>query len=339
MTIPRSIAVLCSCAIAAIAAGCAQHGDSDDEHGAHAQPLVDVRTAFVTRGSASARVSSTGHTDALRREKVYAPIAGRITSLPVLEGTAVHAGDLLALIRSRESQAAIAGAESLLRSAATDAQRAEAQKMLALARSAESVASMTAKFDGMVATRSVSEGELVPEGGEILSLVDLSTIVFFADVPLRDIPSVHVGMESSIRFASLPAGELRAVVDAVLPQSDAQSQTVRVRLRFAGVPASIRQNLRTDMVGTAAIVTDVHPNVLFVPRAALLRNDETNSASVVVVTPDSLAHIVPVETGVTGDSTVEVRSSQLSAGMRVVITGNYALADSVKVTFGPKEAQ
>ena len=149
-------------------------------------------------------VDAIGKTDALRKEKSYAPIAGRIITFKALEGTEVKKGDVLAIIQTKESEATILGAESMLKSAVTAEQKSEAEHILELARSTQNSVNVCAKFDGVVSTRSVSEGELVAENAELFTIVDLSTIDFLADVPLRDISSVQRGEHASVEFSIRP---------------------------------------------------------------------------------------------------------------------------------------
>ena len=312
--------------------GCRQK-QSDDEGGQSAvKAVVTVKVGAVSERDAVVIVEATGKTDALRKEKSYAPIAGRITSLKALEGTEVKKGDVLAIIQTKESEATILGAESMLRSAVSAEQKSEAQHTLELARSTQNSINVYAKFDGVVSTRSVSEGELVAENAELFTIVDLSTIDFLADVPLRDVSSVHRGERASVSFQSIPAQLFPASVDAMNPQSDIQSQTVKVRLRFLTLNNTIFSLLRTEMIGTAQMTTGVRRHALFIPKAALLRNDEDNSYSVVMITTDSLAKIIPVAVGTNDDSSAEIRSEQLRAGMMVVTEGNYALTDSTRLS-------
>jgi multidrug efflux pump subunit AcrA (membrane-fusion protein) len=146
------------------------------------------------------------------------------------------------------------------------------------------------------------------------------------------VSSVQHGEQASVRFQSLPAKLFPAIVDAMNPQTDIQSQTVKVRLRFSTLNNSILSLLRTDMIGTAQITTGVRRHALFVPKAALLRNDEDNSYSVVMVTIDSLAKLIPVVVGTSDEHSAEIRSEQLRAGMMVVTEGNYALTDSTRLS-------
>jgi multidrug efflux pump subunit AcrA (membrane-fusion protein) len=313
--------------------GCARKPSNDDEESQNSTPpLVTVKTAFVTEGPVDVVVAATGKTNALREEKIFSPIAGKILSLKVLEGTSVKKGSVLATIQTKESQAAVDGAEALLRDARTAQESTEAKKALQLSLSTQSVVSVRAKFDGVVSSRNVIEGELATENEELLTLLDLSTLVFNASVTLSDLPSIHIGQRCIVRFQSMPAFDFKATVDAVSPRTDLQSQAVQVRLRFSELSPTEKPLLKTDMIGTANIVAGIHKNALIIPKSALLRNDETNTYSVVVMTADSLAQTVPVTVGSSTDSTVEIRGNTLRKGTIVITEGNYALADSTKVT-------
>ncbi len=315
-----------------------QSGD-DDESASSVKAVVAVKIAKIVEGDAILSVTAFGKTDAFRKEKVYAPIAGRITALKMLEGTQVKSGDVLAVIRTKESQAAIIGAEAMIRSATNAQQKEDAEKALALAKTTENSVNVSAKFSGFVSTRSVTEGELVVENAELMTIIDLSTLDFQADITLHDLPSIHTGQRASIRFQSMPEKSYAAEVEAINPQTEIQSQTVRVRMRFASQDNTVQSTLRTDMIGTAQIVTGVRHHALFVPKAALLRNDEENTYSVVTVTPDSLAKSIVVGVGALSDSTAEVMSPALQQGMPVITVGNYALADSTRVTISDNDRE
>jgi multidrug efflux pump subunit AcrA (membrane-fusion protein) len=126
-------------------------------------------------------------------------------------------------------------------------------------------------------------------------------------------------------------------VSAIEPAADPQSQSVRARITFAELGSSERSALKTDMFGTARIVVGVHRGVLLIPRSALLRNDETNETSLVIVTPDSLAVTIPVSVAAATDSLVEVAGGGLSEGQLVITEGNYGLPDSTRVRVSATE--
>jgi membrane fusion protein (multidrug efflux system) len=303
-----------------------------NDAGQQVKAVVTVKTDKVAEHDAILSVSALGRTDALRKEKIYSPIAGKIIAMNVYEGTVVQRGDIVAVIQSKESNAAIMGAEGMVQSAATPQGKAEAGQVLKLAQSTQNSVNVVAKFDGVVSTRSASEGELVVENGELLTIIDLSTIDFLADVPIRDVLSVRAGQQSRIRFQSIPGKEFPAIVEAINPQTDVQSQTIKVRLRFLSTDDTRQPLLRTDIIGTATIVTGIRHHTLFVPKSAILRDDENNSYSIVTLTADSLAKTIPVSIGTTTDSSVEVIGESVHAGMPVITEGNYSLADSTRVT-------
>jgi membrane fusion protein (multidrug efflux system) len=312
--------------------GCRQKPGDDEGNQSAAKATVTVKVGSVTERDAIVIVDAMGKTDALRKEKMYAPITGRIVALNVLEGTEVKTGDVLAIIQTKESEATILGARSMLNSAVTSEQKSEAERILKLAQSTQNSVHVLAKFDGIVSTRSVSEGELVAENAELFTIVDLSTIDFLADVPLRDVSSIRRGARASVSFQSIPEKLFPASVDAVNPQTDIQSQTVKVRLRFSNSNNSLRSLLRTEMIGTAQITTGIRRHALFIPKAALLRNDEDNSYSVIMITADSLAKIIPVTVGTSDEFDSEIRSDQIRSGMMIVTEGNYALTDSMRLS-------
>lgn len=323
----RLAALLTSC----ITLSACTHRHADDEEAGPSSAVVTVKTAPIVRADMETVVTATGSTDAIRKEKILSPIAGTLISVKVLEGAVVKRGDVVAVIQPRETRAALSGAEALRRSASTPEEKAEARRAMALARSTQNNLELRASTDGVVATRSATEGEQVAENAELLTLLDLSTLVFVADVSLSDVPALRFAERATVRFQSLPDEEFGASVEAINPRTDPQTQSVRVRLRFARHHEGQLRLLRTDMSGVARIITGVHPHVLVVPRRALIRNDETNTYTVVTTGADSLAHVIRVDLGARTDSSAEVSGAGLTSGMRVVVEGNYALADSARI--------
>jgi multidrug efflux pump subunit AcrA (membrane-fusion protein) len=311
-------------------AGCSKKGGGDDE--ASGGPArVPVRVGRLREGVIESVVIATGSTDALRKEKVVAPVAARVVSLNVLEGAVVRKGDVLAVLRPREAHTAMEGARSLLRSATTDAEKKDAERAITLTDSLQPAVTVRAGFDGVVATRSVSEGELVAEQAELFTILDPATIIFVADIPVGTTSSVSVNCPARVTLTHLPIRRLDAVVDALSPQADVQSQTVRVRLRFRGLTSVEEKLLRTNLAGEAQIITGSHRNALLVDRAAVLHDDESDAWSVALLTADSLARLMPVRIGIQNDSVVELLDRGLRPGQLVILRGHYGLTDSTRV--------
>jgi multidrug efflux pump subunit AcrA (membrane-fusion protein) len=332
MTMKRLL-MTCTILLGIIVGGCGRKASSDDEGGSeHAKATVAVKSMPVRRGDMEVFVRATGRVDALRKQKLFSPVAGKITSLVAFEGVSVRLGDVLAVVQTKESQAAIVGAESLLRSAKTDEQKAEARLALEIAMSTENSVAIRASVGGIVSTRSISEGELVAENAELFTVIDFSTLMFVADVSTRDLPSLALGQRCSILLQALGSKPWPAEVEAINPQSDVMSQTVKVRLKLLPGDPAKRKLMKTDMLGDVTITTGILKGTLIVPKSALLRNDENNSYTIVTITSDSLSVSVPVEVRGTTDSTAAIGNHNLKEGMNVIIEGHYALADSTRIT-------
>jgi multidrug efflux pump subunit AcrA (membrane-fusion protein) len=81
----------------------------------------------------------------------------------------------------------------------------------------------------------------------------------------------------------------------------------------------------------------MHRSVLLVPPTAVLRDDETNTASVVVISPGSVARTIEVTVGAADKGLVEVAGRGLSEGQLVITEGNYGLPDSTRVRLSGTE--
>ncbi|MDB5051782.1 MAG: heavy metal efflux rane fusion protein CzcB family protein [Fibrobacteres bacterium] len=305
-----------------------------------APPVVNVKVDSLITGVAEDALLATGRTDVLKKEKVASPVAGKLLAIKVAEGATVKPGEVVAVVRTRESESALEGAQALQREARSDAEKREAQHALELALATQSTLSLRAKQGGVVANRLVQEGEQIAESESLLTILDLSTLDFRAEVPIAGIGRILVGQEASITLQGLPGTAFPARVAAILPQVQSTSQSLPVRMRFtdpgagkgesAGAVAT-RKLLKADMSGEARIILSRRADALLAPKPALLRNDETGEYTLAIVGEDSVAHILKVKPGAAQGDRVEVSGEGLHPGLKVVVQGQYGLADSTRV--------
>ena len=317
---PFRTIILLGCAILL---GCSKKA-SDEETASARSPVVEVKAVPVAKGDIEDVIVAEGTTDVVRKEKIVSPIAGIAVSVRKIEGAPVRPGDTLAVIRSGESQGAIDGANVLLRAAKTDEQKKEARRSYDLAVSSQNVMAICCTSGGVVASRGVNVGEFVSEGTELFTITDLSSIYFAANIPLKNLPQVHVGAHCRVSFTSAPGVEIPATVGAIEPSANLESQSVKAHVVFERLSPEERSLMKTDMFGSARIVTGVRRGVLLVPPSAVLRDDETNTASVVVIFPGSIARTLDVTVGAAGKDLVEVAakaSARGSSSSRKATTG------------------
>jgi membrane fusion protein (multidrug efflux system) len=312
---------------AALIPGCSREQASDTTPAAR----VDVRTAVVRQGSIEETISATGTTIAQREAQLRSPITGALVHFKYYNGDKVSKGEIIAEVRTKESQAALQGAETMMHSATSPREKDEAERAVQLAQSTNTTVAVRAPFDGLLNSRSKNEMEFVSEGDQIASVVDPTSIIFLADVTSSRLSRIHEGQEARVRFSTKPGVTLEGRVHRIEPLVNPTDQTAHVQIVFDR-PGT---NLEGSLFGEVEIIVGRHERSLLLPLSALLRDDENNITTVMVVGSDSLAHRAIVNVGVKHDSIAEVSSPALTAGNFVIVEGHYGLADSTRVRVLP----
>lgn len=143
-------------------------------------------------------------------------------------------------------------------------------------------ATITAPFDGVVASVYVDEGDMVAVTTTIIRLIDLTTMELKVDVDEIDIAQVKAGQRVIIELEALPDLQLEGEVASVslLAREEAGLVLYEVKVGF-GVPEGIV--LRVGMSATADIVIDERSGILLVPSRAIQDDSQGNPVVEVVV--------------------------------------------------------
>jgi cobalt-zinc-cadmium efflux system membrane fusion protein len=291
---------------------------------------------------------------------VVAPEASRIAEMPVAEGEAVKAGDLLVRfdiptlasdVAAR--RAAVAQANARLEAARADLTRlsgllaqgvaaarqveeakrtqAEAEADLDQAKSAVDAAvalssrtTVRAPFAGVVAKRYHNPGDFADASTSdpILTIIDPAKVQIVASVPVADLPRIVVGHAADVRVPGHDEGQAARVLTKPA-QVDPDGSTGDVRLAFAkptSYPAGMRVNI--EIAGTE------HKQALIIPAAAVVT--EEGEVFVMVAGADNKAHKYPVAIGLSTRTQVEITSG-LKAGDRVIVRGQDGLPEGAAV--------
>ena len=326
MHVPRFAACLTAAFLVTalgLAAGCGRHGDEGDDSAAGA--VVPVRTAAVEEREFSDALEAPGQWRSSGDVVIPAPFAAVVESLGPRPGDRVAAGDTLGIVLTRESRSALRGAELLVREARDPAARTEAERAVALARRDLVHVPIVAPRAGVVTRRGAEPGTELAEGAEVLAITPPEGIVFEARLPSAQAGLVRLGDPATVRAEGQPAYAARVV--RVLPAASAADQATLVWL----APAAGRSPPLLDRFGTAELKTSGTRRSSAVPAAAVVENDLDGSASVVVVTPDSLAVWTPVQLGATRDGWRELVGGGTAPGARVVVEGQRGLPDHAHV--------
>ena len=197
---------------------------------------------------------------------------------------------------------------------------------LATAQAQFALYTLHAPLSGQVTLIGATVGETVDTNTKVATIADLTTLQLQVSIPGDTAAQVHAGETVTFNANGLPGNTMRATLERVGSQVDAVTGTVPA---FA-VVANPDKHLKDNTTVQARIVTEQRQNVLLVPQAAVLTDPDTGKKNVVVVGVDSIAHVVPVTTGLSATGQVEVHG--LTEGQKVAVSGQYGLPDGTSVT-------
>jgi HlyD family secretion protein len=201
--------------------------------------------------------------------------------------------------------------------AAAEASLAQAQASLARAMLNRASAALIAPFSGTVATVNIKVGDQATSAGQTaaISLVDESSFHVDVNVSEADVARLKLGQPADVELDALPGQKLAGTLDYIAPTATTQ-QNVTTYLARVGLKPT-EQPLRVGLSAAVSIVTDRRANVLLVPSGAIR---DTDSGPQVEVKRGNQTTLVPIKTGLAGDTDTEVTGG-LSEGDVVVMPG------------------
>jgi len=204
-----------------------------------------------------------------------------------------------------------------------EATRSQAQAHMDAAKALESGTIIRARFNGVVAKRWHTAGELV-QGGDadpIIRIIDPERLQVSAQVPLNEGGRILVGQAAMVQT---PNGPEAATVSLKSSPASPMIQTYDVRANFAA-PTT----LPIDSAVQVDIVVDERKDVIVVPSAAVQGGG--GATFVWVATPDNVAQKREVRVGLSSNNATEIMSG-LAVGDQVIVTGIADLSEGQAIT-------
>ncbi|MBS0446008.1 MAG: efflux RND transporter periplasmic adaptor subunit [Proteobacteria bacterium] len=321
-----------------------------------------LATAAVSGGSAAEAQAYDGVVEAARQTTVAAQVPGVVVTLAVQAGDAVRAGQVLARLDARAAdQTAAAGdaqvrAARALQEAATKEverqrrlferhyisqaalDRAEAQHRAAEAQVAAQIAgagaahaqstyyTITAPYDGIVASVPAVAGDMALPGKPLLVVYDPHVLRVSAALPQSAAARLPAGAKADVRVELPELPEVRRWIEPaareLLPTVDPATHTRTLRLGLPAGLAGVAPGLfaRVWLSGVAAPAEGPR---LYVPARSVVRRAELSA--VYVVGADGRPALRQVRTGPVAGDRIEVLAG-LAAGERVALDPQAAAA-------------
>ena len=266
---------------------------------------LGVRTRPVEAQDFEETFFALGRIEAMpsREGVVSSRVAGRIQALHVVEGDRVKAGDVVAVLESRQPGDPPALIE------------------------------LVAPMEGMVMPGHLRLGEPVEPDGPILELMDLSEVYAIAQIPEDQANLLSPGAASRIRVPALGEKVFRAALERLSTEVDEQSGTVGALFVLANHEDQLRPHMRAEF----SVVVRSRQNVLSIPRSAVIGDSVGQSVFVVEFGLPNTFLKTPVQLGMKNDQFVEILRG-VFPGDDVVVEGAYPLAFAGAGTISLKEA-
>ncbi|WP_428418603.1 efflux RND transporter periplasmic adaptor subunit [Methylibium sp.] len=177
---------------------------------------------------------------------------------------------------------------------------------------------LTAPSSGVVAELVVREGMTVEPGMMLARINGLSTVWAVADVPEAQAALVRPGAKVEARSPGAPGDVFRGTVQAVLPQVDAATRTIKARIQLSNVGLK----LSPGMFVTMQFMDSLQEKALLIPTEALI---QTGKRSVVLLAEDGGRFSpVDVQAGIEYSGQTVIKTG-LKAGQRVVVSSQFLI--------------
>lgn len=264
-----------------------------------APPPETVTTARAVAASWESLVPSVGSLEAVQGVLVTAELTGKVTRIAFEPGRKVKAGDLLlkqdtsseeARLRAAEASAALAKinferARGLLAQKAiskSEYDNADAQYKSAVAeadgiRTLIEKKNIRAPFSGRLGIRLVNLGQLLKEGGPIVTLQALDPIFVNFLLPQHEIARIRTGLTVRVRTDALPGETLEGTITAINPEVDSATRNIRIQATMKNAD----ERLRPGMYVNAAVVLPEREPVVVIPETAVLYAPYSDSVFIV----------------------------------------------------------
>jgi len=306
---------------------------------------VTVEAVKVATASLPQTITAVGSLRSDESVVLRPEVAGRISAIAFQEGQRVAKGAMLVRLDTAVPQAEAQQARANMVLAKNKFDRAvdlaksnyisgqardEAENNLKVAEAALQLSEaklakmdLRAPFSGIIGLRSVSVGDYVKEGADLVNLESIDPLKVDFRVPEVYMRQVQVGQSLQVQLDALPGKTFEGKVFAVNPLIDAAGRAVVIRAMVRNPDTS----LRPGMFARVRLITRDARDALVLPEQALVPQGDQQFVFRIL---DGKAVRTKVEVGQRRDAKVEILSGVAKDDL-VVTAGQLKLRDGAPV--------
>jgi Cu(I)/Ag(I) efflux system membrane fusion protein len=177
---------------------------------------------------------------------------------------------------------------------------------------------LTSPQSGVVVELLAREGMTVTSGATLFRINGLATVWVNAEVPETQAALLRPGAKVSAKSPAVPGTTFEGKVQAILPEVNAATRTIKARLELANPGA----RLAPGMFVTMQLTDNRAEKSLLIPTEAVI---QTGKRTVVMLAEDNGKFSpVEVEAGIESDNQTEIKRG-LKVGQRVVVSSQFLI--------------
>jgi hypothetical protein len=243
----------------------------------------------------------------LLKSYVKSSSTGYLQEVNAALGKYVNKGDLLFLMKTKESQSL-----------------GNTISKLDTSLHFSGVITIKAPGSGYISQINYRAGDYVQDGEQMAVITDTKSFVFLLDLPYELKPYLSIGQTVLLKLPD--ATTLDGTVSNAMPTVDAVSQTQSFVIKV-----NSSKQIPENLIAKVSLVKSAKSNTVSLLKSAVL-SDETQSEFWIMQLIDSVTAVkVPIKKGLENATSVEIVSPALKPTDKILLTGNYGLPDTAKV--------
>ncbi len=184
--------------------------------------------------------------------------------------------------------------------------------------------SIHAATSGFISQIDHQPGDYVMDGEQLAVITDTKSFVFLLQLPYELRP--YIINKKSLEMI-LPDGEkLNGIISGNMPVMDAGSQTQSIILRV-----NPTHPIPENLIAKVRVIKSSKSKAISLPKTCLLTDETQSIFWVMKMTDSSTAVKVVIKKGIETNDKVEILFPLFTINDRIVLTGNYGLADTARV--------
>ena len=181
-----------------------------------------------------------------------------------------------------------------------------------------------ANTNGFVTSVNVQQGDYVQDGDPLVSINDSGSFAIVLSLPYEFKKYVSINEELTV---ILPDSTLVKVkVQKYMPSVDATSQTQSVILKVIG-----KHDIPENLIVKVRIKKSSNSKTISLPKSAVLSDETETDFWIMKMINSNTAIKIPIKKGIQTEDKIEILSPVFTREDKVLLTGNFGVADTIKV--------